>query len=166
MLSESSTRGAIISLTAAVLVVACGEIKIPAFKIVELHRSADQSLVVANATDVTIHVMPATTGAPVIEIKSGDHWTTQFTVVTLATRDAVGVVVAGSQHNDIKPVGGTRYLTSAGEDWVLTASPGDDPWKHGMFFGECWFAGPATSATYHLDVAAPPIPGLPTEICP
>ena len=166
MLIASSSRVTIISLAAAVLVVACGELTIPSFDQVEQHRSAEQSLVVANATDDTIEVVPASPGAPVIEIPSGDQWTVRFTVVTRASLDGGGAVVAGSEHNDIEPVGGARYLTSTGEDWVLTAGPRGDPWEHALFFGECWITGPAASASHRLDVAAPPTFGLPVELCP
>ena len=166
MLGASSTRVAIILLAAASVVVACSERTIRSFDKVELHRSAGQSLVVTNLTDDTIHVVPASPGVPNIEIIAGGHWTMHFMVVTSASRDGDGAVIAGSKHNDIDPVSGTRYLTMIGEDWVLTAGPREDPWEHELFFGKCWFTGPTGPGSHRLKVAAPPIPGLPVEICP
>ena len=164
MLGASSTRVMIILLTASTLVVSCK--RITPFDRVVLHRSAGQTLVVKNLTDDTIHVVPANAGVRNVEILPGDHWTVHFTVVTTASRDSGGTVIAGSAHNDLEPANVTRYFTLVGEDWVLTAGPRDDRWEHELLFGQCWFTGAAAPGFHHLEVAGPPIPGRPLEVCP
>ena len=165
MLGASSTRILVILLTASTVVVSCKRTITP-FDSVELHRSARQTLVVKNLTDDTIHVVPANAGVRNVEILPGNHWTVHFTVVTTASRDSGGTIIAGSAHNDVEPANATRYFTLVGQDWVLTAGPRDDRWEHELFFGECWFTGAAGLGLHQLEVEGPPIPGQPLEVCP
>lgn len=127
------TTATVILLAMMISVVGCGRRDIPPFPEVELHRSAPQSLIVKNLTERTIHIIPDNNGGSSVSISSGKDWTTHFSVVTNASLSESGVVVAGSERNNIEPIGNTRYLTLFGEDWVLKAGPLGESWEHGMF---------------------------------
>ena len=151
----------------ATLLAGCGCLRtIPHFDQVEVHRSGTQSLILASATGQSVHLVPAVPNEPTVEIPPDGQRTLRFVVVTTESRDDNGAAISGANHNRIEPAGGTRFLTSYGADWVLIAGPLPDPWRHELFFGDCWFPAPARAATHRLEVSGPPVPGLPIHICP
>ena len=157
---------AVLWVVVAFVGVGCDQPDIPPFSKSERHRSATQTLIVANLTESAIRVIPTAADAASITIEVGKERPLEFIVVTRFDQDSAGAIIAGSEQNHIESTNGISYFRVSGEDWVLSAGPVEESWEHALFFGQCWFNQPAEALTHRLEVSASPMEGFPVEICP
>jgi hypothetical protein len=169
--ARSATSAA---LGALVLLGACNRTTVPQAEPIELHRSGSQHLVLRNGSDRPASIESFEETAPTLRLEPGSGAAFDFVVATLAEAEPVPgrpwrALAPGTETNValIEPGG---YLQESGPDLVLRVRFDDEATQERRFSLQCgvdgWEAAPAPEGEHEVDLARPPLAGVPERICP
>ena len=142
----------------------------------ELHRSAPQTLVLQNGGDRPLVVQPQTVGKAPLTVPQGGTARIGFEVLSvvhieLSKGGTRFRVVDGTSRNIIDRTDPAGYLKQTGSDATLRIGATDalpDEWRFAL--SGCprggWEGRPAPARDHAIDLANPPLPGVPSRICP
>ena len=169
-----SATGAL-ALGIVVLLGACSRTFVPRIERIELHRSAPQHLLVRNGADRPAFIEPFEEGAPTLRLEPGSDAVFDFVVASVAEVEPVPgqpwrALAAGTETNIALMIEPEGYLQPSGPDLVLQVRLDDDVARERRFSLQCgvegWEAAPAAEDEHEVDLARPPLAGVPERICP
>ena len=169
------TAASALALSLMVLLGACSRTIVPRVERIELHRSAPQHLVLTNDGDQPAFIEPFEEGAPTLRLEPGSNAVFDFVVASVAEVQPVPgqpwrAVAPGMETNVALMIEPEGYLQQSGPDLVLSVRIEDDAARERRFSLQCgiegWEAAPAPEDEHEVDLAQPPLAGVPERICP
>ena len=170
----SRSAASALALSVAILLSACSRTNVPRIERIELHRSAPQHLVVTNGGSQPAFIEPFQEDAPMLRLEPGSDAAFNFVVASVAEVQPVPgqpwrAVAPGTETNIALMIEPEGYLQPSGPDLVLRVRLEDDAGER-RFSLQCsmegWETAPAPSADHEVDLAQPPLAGVPERICP
>ena len=141
-----------------------------------LHNSKPQTLVLQNGGDRPLLVQAQTGVGPPLPVAAGGSVSIKFEVLSViqiavpegGTRFRV---IDGTSRNIVEATNPSGYLRQTGGDAILRIGPAGAPAdEHRLSLKNCpnggWEKGPAPGHERTIDIARPPLPGVPSRICP
>ena len=172
-----TAKTALFTVFALALLAGCGT-TIPPVDELEHFRSKTQTLVLENRGNETLLIVSQSGNRDPLRVPAGGAVRITFVVLTVAelvlregqTRYQV---VGGSARNLIEDSTPSGYLAQPALDATLRVGvlgTGAPPDERRYALNDCrngdWSAGPAPAKEHSIDIANPPLPGIPGRICP
>jgi hypothetical protein len=166
----------LIIVVAPFLLSSCGYTIVKSPIQVELQRSSPQTIVFENTGENTIALVPTFSTAEAILIDPGASTTIEVAIASIrSTRRADDVpwlqADASPPWNVIVGPSPEGFLGQADLDAVVNVRVGDQPpEERRISLSSCgggdWVDRPADPASHVIDLANPPLPGVPVRLCP
>ena len=171
----SRSAASALALSVLVLLGACNRTVVAPTERIELHRSAPQHLVMRNGGDRPAFIEPFQEGEPTLRLDPGSDSVFDLVIASVAEVEPVPgqpwrAVVPGTTANIALMTQPQGYLQQSGPDLVLRVRRDDDGAREHRFSLQCgvegWEAAPAPEDEHEVDLARPPLAGVPERICP
>jgi hypothetical protein len=164
-----------LALSVLILLGACSRSTVPQTERIELHRSAPQHLMLHNGGDLPAFIEPLEETKPTLRLEPGSDAIFDFVVASFAEVEPVPgeawrAVAAGTETNVALLIDPGGYLQESGPDLVLRVRFDDEVAQERRFSLHCgvdgWETTPAPEGEHEVDLARPPLAGVPERICP
>lgn len=143
----------------------------------KLHRSATQLLVFENSGAETLYVYPQKNeSAPPLPVPPGGDARIEFVVLSIADiqipeGETRYEQIPGTTQNLVLGLDSAGYIYRSGPEAILRVGASEElkrPWRLSVDRcpGSGWTDGKAPPARHTIDLAAPPLPGVPSRLCP